>query len=141
VSPNEAVHAGRRHEAMFTTKIIAKESQKERPILPPTIPVDNVATAILALNLQNTSVMRLYRIISQEWAYQKVHAFQTLVVLLCLCSSVTRWIPPDSTERVLAQALRAFRDGLFSTEAASVSFIDFSLKFDFSTSIFESIII
>lgn len=51
VSPNDAVHAGKRHEAMFTTRIMAKQSQKDRPIDPPTIPVDNVATAILALNL------------------------------------------------------------------------------------------
>jgi len=56
VKPNEAVQAGKRQEAMFTTRMIAKQSQKESPILPPTIPVDSVATAMLALNLASVSL-------------------------------------------------------------------------------------
>ncbi len=56
VSLNDAVQAGKRHDAMFTTRMIAKQSQNARPMLPPTIPVDKVATAMLALNLEHTSV-------------------------------------------------------------------------------------
>jgi hypothetical protein len=52
VKPKEAVQAGRRQEATFTTRIIANESQKDKPMLPPTMPVDSVATAILALSLE-----------------------------------------------------------------------------------------
>ena len=52
VRPKEAVHAGRRQLIRFITTMMAKQSQKERPIEPPTIPVDNVATAMLALSLQ-----------------------------------------------------------------------------------------
>jgi hypothetical protein len=52
VSPKEAVQAGRRQEATFTTRIMAKQSQKDRPMLPPTMPVESVATAMFALNLE-----------------------------------------------------------------------------------------
>jgi len=55
VSPNDAVQAGSRQEKAFTTRMIAKQSQKFMPMLPPTIPVDRVATAILALNLEEVS--------------------------------------------------------------------------------------
>jgi hypothetical protein len=52
VKPNVAVQAGRRQETTFTKRIIAKQSQKDKPMLPPTIPVDSVATAMLALILE-----------------------------------------------------------------------------------------
>jgi hypothetical protein len=52
VKPKEAVQAGRRQEATFTTRIITRQSQKDKPMLPPTMPVDSVATAILALSLE-----------------------------------------------------------------------------------------
>jgi len=51
VNPKEAVQAGSRQEATFTTRMIAKQSQNDKPILPPTMPVERVATAMLALNL------------------------------------------------------------------------------------------
>jgi hypothetical protein len=59
VKPKEAVQAGRRQEATFTTRMMARQSQKGRPMLPPTMPVDNVATAILALNLELISFSNL----------------------------------------------------------------------------------
>jgi hypothetical protein len=52
VKPKEAVQAGRRQEATFTTRIMATHSENDKPMLPPTMPVDSVATAILALNLE-----------------------------------------------------------------------------------------
>jgi hypothetical protein len=52
VKPKEAVQAGRRQEATFTTRMMTKQSEKDKPTLPPTMPVDSVATAILALNLE-----------------------------------------------------------------------------------------
>ncbi|KAF7185522.1 hypothetical protein HII31_13146 [Pseudocercospora fuligena] len=55
VRPNVAVHAGNMHASRLTTIIIAKLSQKLRPILGPTIPVDRVATAKFALNLMHVS--------------------------------------------------------------------------------------
>lgn len=54
VSPNEEVHAGNRQLTTFTTTMMAKQSQKERPKAPPIIPVLRVATAILALNLDRS---------------------------------------------------------------------------------------
>ena len=51
VNPNVAVQAGKRQEKMFTVVMMAKQCQKLRPMLPPTIPVFNVATAKLALIL------------------------------------------------------------------------------------------
>jgi len=59
VSPNEAVQAGSRQERAFTTRIMAKQSQKFMPMLPPTIPVDKVATAIFALNLEEISSSKI----------------------------------------------------------------------------------
>jgi hypothetical protein len=56
VNPKEAVQAGRRQEATFTTRMTAKQSQNDKPMLPPTIPVDSVATAMLALNLGFISI-------------------------------------------------------------------------------------
>jgi hypothetical protein len=56
VNPKDAVQAGRRQDAMFTTRMIAKQSQNASPMLPPTIPVERVAMAILALNLYRRSV-------------------------------------------------------------------------------------
>jgi hypothetical protein len=53
VKPNDAVQAGNRQEIRFTTKMMAKQSKNEMPMLPPSIPVDNVATAMLALNLED----------------------------------------------------------------------------------------
>lgn len=53
VKPKDAVQAGSRQETTFTTIMMAKQSQKDKPILPPTIPVDKVATAMLALNLED----------------------------------------------------------------------------------------
>src|ERR1700712_4289492 len=50
-SPNPAVHAGMRQASKFTTTIIAKQSQKDKPIAPPIVPTLSVATAMLALNL------------------------------------------------------------------------------------------
>jgi hypothetical protein len=52
VKPKEAVQAGRRQEATFTTRTTTKHSQNDNPMLPPTMPVDSVATAILALSLE-----------------------------------------------------------------------------------------
>jgi len=103
VRPKEAVQAGRRQEATFTTRMMAKLSQKDKPMLPPTIPVDSVATAMLALN-------------------QKVQAFQTCVVLLNLSSSVTLSIPPVSMESFFAQARNPLRTVPFSMEAVSEDF-------------------
>jgi hypothetical protein len=51
VRPKVAVHAGIAQVNMFIAIIIAKLSQKFRPIIGPTMPVLRVATAILALNL------------------------------------------------------------------------------------------
>jgi hypothetical protein len=51
VRPKVAVHAGKRQLARFTTTMIAKQSQNERPILPPIVPTLRVATAMFALNL------------------------------------------------------------------------------------------
>jgi hypothetical protein len=56
VNPKEAVQAGSRQEATFTTRMIAKQSQNDKPILPPTMPVERVATAMLALNLVSISL-------------------------------------------------------------------------------------
>jgi hypothetical protein len=56
VNPNDAVHAGNKQLRRFTTTMIAKESQNARPKVPPTMPVDKVATAILALNLAFMSI-------------------------------------------------------------------------------------
>jgi len=75
VNPNDAVQAGRRQEAMFTTGMIAKQSQKDNPMLPPTIPVDKVATAILALNLGKRSAYWTF-LRTIQWSYQKVQAFK-----------------------------------------------------------------
>jgi len=55
VNPKDAVQAGKRQLMRFTTTIIANESQNARPNAPPTIPVDNVATAMLALSLSAVS--------------------------------------------------------------------------------------
>jgi hypothetical protein len=55
VNPKDAVQAGKRQDAMFTTRMIAKQSQNAKPMLPPTIPVERVAMAILALNLYTRS--------------------------------------------------------------------------------------
>lgn len=52
VKPKEAVQAGKTQETTLTTRMMAKESQKERPMLPPTMPVDSVATAMFALSLR-----------------------------------------------------------------------------------------
>jgi len=62
VKPNDAVHAGNKQLRRFTTTMIAKESKNARPKAPPTMPVDNVATAILALNLA------FINIASQIWS-------------------------------------------------------------------------
>ena len=75
VNPNDAVQAGRRQEAMSTTRMIAKQSQKDNPVLPPTIPVEKVATAILALNLGKRSAYWTF-LRTIQWSYQKVQAFQ-----------------------------------------------------------------
>lgn len=78
VRPNEAVHAGSRHDATFTTSMIAKQSQKDRPMLPPTIPVEIVATAMLALSLEESQSRKNDLDIEvHEGTHQKVHAFQT----------------------------------------------------------------
>lgn len=55
VKPKDAVHAGNMQVMRFMTTIIAKLSQKDRPIDPPTMPVDRVATAMLALSLRLVS--------------------------------------------------------------------------------------
>lgn len=76
VRPKDAVHAGNRQLARFTTRMMAKQSQKASPMLPPTIPVLSVATAIFALNLD----LSLASIFTEgNNTYQKVHAFQTLL--------------------------------------------------------------
>ena len=51
VSPKVAVNAGTRQLRRLIMMMIAKLSQKARPMLGPTMPVLSVATAILALNL------------------------------------------------------------------------------------------
>jgi hypothetical protein len=119
VNPNDAVQAGKRQEAMFTTRMIAKQSQKDNPMLPPTIPVDKVATAILALNLGKISAYWIFLQTGQS-SYQKVQAFQTCVVLLSLSSSVTLSIPPASTDSFFAQPFKPLRIVPFSMDAESV---------------------
>jgi hypothetical protein len=109
VSPKVAVQAGSKHAMTFTTIMMAKQSQKARPISPPTMPVFKVATAILALILiginsldskcLNRSVGRL--------THQKVHAFQTFDVFFARSSSVTLSIPPVSTDKVRNHLLKA----------------------------------
>jgi len=54
VKPKDAVQAGSKQETTLTTRNMAKQSQKLRPMLPPTIPVDNVATAMFALSLEKS---------------------------------------------------------------------------------------
>jgi hypothetical protein len=51
VSPKPAVQAGMRQDTRLTMTMIAKQSQKDKPIEPPILPMFNVATAMLALNL------------------------------------------------------------------------------------------
>jgi hypothetical protein len=140
VSPNDAVQAGRRQEAMFTTRMIAKPSQKDNPMLPPTIPVDKVATAMLALNLGKRSAYWTFLQTIQS-SYQKVQAFQTCVVLLSLSSSVTLSIPPASTESFFAQASKPLRTAPFSMEVESVLSEDLSTESCCLISIFDSIVL
>lgn len=52
VSPKAAVQAGSMQASKLITRITAKLDQKSRPRLGPTIPVDNVATAMFVLNLR-----------------------------------------------------------------------------------------
>jgi hypothetical protein len=106
VKPKDAVQAGSRQLAILTTRIMAKQSQKESPMEPPTMPVLKVATAILALSLhhscQNESPAE-----ARE-TYQNVQAFQTLVGFCCLSASVTRCMPLVSMERFFAHTRRPF---------------------------------
>ena len=55
VRPNVAVHAGSIQANTLTTTMIAKLDQKSKPRLGPTMPVDNVATAMFVLSLQVVS--------------------------------------------------------------------------------------
>jgi hypothetical protein len=106
VRPKDAVQAGNRQLAILTTKMIAKQSQKDSPIEPPTVPALRVATAILALSLRQSRQTNSPLEIKE--AYQKVQAFQTLVVFCCLSSSVTRCIPFVSIDNFFTHARKPF---------------------------------
>jgi hypothetical protein len=85
-------------------------------MLPPTIPVDKVATAILALNLGKRSAYWTF-LRTIQWSYQKVQAFQTRVVLLSLSSLVTLLIHPASLDSFFAQAFKPLRIVPLDTES------------------------
>ncbi len=102
VNPNPAVQAGIMQLKRLTTRIMAKQDQKDRPMAPPTEPTLSVATAMFALSLgeKNSQVKGNLNHNTgggKRPTYQNVQAFQTLVVLFCRSSSVTRWMPRVST--------------------------------------------
>lgn len=81
VKPNVAVHAGSMQEKTLTRTMMAKLSQKLRPIDGPTIPEDSVATAMLADSLAIITFSgRLHKLFIDTPTHQNVQAFHTCVV-------------------------------------------------------------
>jgi len=122
--------------------MIAKQSQKDSPIEPPTMPVLRVATAILALSLRQSC--QTHSPLDIVEAYQKVQAFQTLVVFCCLSSSATRCIPLVSIDNFFAHARKPFGEIALpsSIDPDSMSQDAFvgGVSKEFSEPIFESIV-